>query len=479
MLLRVIGWLLVIEACMMLIPCIAGAIYGEKTVIRFLICVGITGAAGFLLMNLRPRSKEMGKREAIVLTAMTWVILSLFGMLPFIACGVSDSVTNAFFETMSGFTTTGATALTTLEGVPHSIILWRSVTQWVGGLGILLFTLAVTPMLNYSGGIQLFNAEVTGITHDKLQPRISHTAKGLWMVYIALTATMMILLSFSEMGFFNALCYSLSTLSTGGFTTSDAGIKTWDTYYIKIVLTVFMFLGGVNFALLFKVANKQWRGVFKNETLRIYCIVLLAASAIFAFNIWFHRPYSSIGQLLVDPIFEAASILSSTGITSPDFAGWGPIPVIILILMVISGACAGSTTGGAKIDRFIVLVKFLRNEFYRLMYPNAIRTVVINGQGTPPPLLMKTLAFLFLYFLVILAGAVGLILFGLNTHDALMCSLAAINNNTGLDAHITTIGGDYHSIADGAKWLLSFIMLTGRLELYTVLILFTRVFWKR
>lgn len=479
MILRVIGWLLVIEACMMIIPCIAGIIYNEQTVIKFLICVGITGAAGFGLMNLRPKSKDMGKREAIVLTALTWVILTLFGMLPFIACGVTDSVTNAFFETMSGFTTTGATVLTTLDSVPHSIILWRSVTQWIGGLGILLFTLAVTPMLNYSGGIQLFNAEVTGITHDKLQPRISHTAMGLWMVYIVLTATLMILLSFSDMGFFNALCYSLSTLSTGGFTTSDAGIKTWDTYYIKIVLTIFMFLGGVNFALLFKVANKQWRCIFKNDSLKIYCIILLVAWVIFAFNIWFHRPYSSIGQLLVDPIFEAVSTLSSTGITSPDFSGWAPITNIVLIIMVISGACAGSTTGGAKIDRFIVLVKFLRNEFYRLMYPNAIRTVVINGHGTPPPLLMKTLAFLFLYFLVLLTGAVGLILFGLDTQDALLCSMAAINNNTGLDANLTNIGGNYHSIADGAKWLLSFIMLTGRLELYSVLILFTRVFWKR
>ena len=229
MLLRVIGYLLVIEAVFMLVPCIFALWYKENAFADFLICAGITGASGGAMMLLRPRYKDMGKREAILLTGMTWVILSLFGMLPFLLTGTHMSVADAFFETMSGFTTTGASVLNTLEGVPNSILAWRCVVQWVGGLGIILFTLAVVPMLNYAGGMQLFNAEVTGITHDKLRPRVSFTAKGLWGIYIFLTALLIIFLSFSKMNFFEAFCHGLSTMSTGGFSTNDMSIALWDS----------------------------------------------------------------------------------------------------------------------------------------------------------------------------------------------------------------------------------------------------------
>ena len=203
LLLRVIGMLLIIEAVFMVVPCLTGLLYGEGSTLSFLVCIGITAGAGFLMTLLKPRSSEIGKREAILLTGLTWVILSLFGMLPFLFCGTHLNVSDAFFETISGFTTTGASVLNSLKDVPHSILIWRCVIQWIGGLGIILFTLAVVPMLNYQGGMQLFNAEVTGITHDKLRPRVSYTAKGLWMVYIILTVILTILLSFSDMDLFD------------------------------------------------------------------------------------------------------------------------------------------------------------------------------------------------------------------------------------------------------------------------------------
>lgn len=478
MLLRVIGWLLLIEATFMIAPCITGLCFGEDSFLDFLICVGITAGSGVMMMSIPRNSREMGKREAILLTGMTWVILSLFGMLPFLICGTHLSITDAFFETMSGFTTTGATTLNSLSGVPHSILLWRCIVQWIGGLGIILFTLAVVPMLNYQGGMQLFNAEVTGITHDKLRPRVSSTAKGLWIVYISLTGLLVLLLSFSQMDIFDAVCYGLSTMSTGGFANSDLSIDEWDSLYIKIVIVIFMFIGGVNFSLLFKAVTGNPVKALKNDALKCYIWIIAICYVLLCVNVVMQGLYHEIEDLTIDPLFQAVSILSSTGLTEPDFSDWGPVSVVVLIIMMFMGACAGSTSGGAKIDRFIVLAKFLKNEFYKIMHPNAVTTVSINGKGTSYLIVQKVLAFLFLYVIVIFAGGISLVLLGLPLKDSFFCALSAISN-TGLGTDITGVSGNYAYVPDAAKWILSFIMLVGRLELYTILILFTPMFWKK
>jgi len=478
MLLRVIGWLLTIEALFMAVPCLTGLIYGEDSMFRFLICMGITAGCGMVMVSLRPKSREMGKREAILLTGLTWIILSLFGMLPFLICGTHMSVTDAFFETMSGFTTTGASVLNTLEGVPHSILLWRCIVQWVGGLGIILFTLAVVPMLNYQGGMQLFNAEVTGITHDKLRPRISYTAQGLWLVYICLTTFLIILLSLSEMSFFDSVCYGLSTMSTGGFSNSDMSVMEVDNLYIKIVLLVFMFLGGVNFAIIYKAARGDVRSAVRNDVLKWYLAIILICYLLLCINLWHRGMLHNIDDWTIDPLFQTVSILSSTGLTEPDFADWGPASVVILIVMMMMGACAGSTSGGAKIDRFIILFKFLKNEFYKMMHPSTVTTVCINGKGTSNSIVMKTLAFLFLYVIVIMIGGTILVITGIPLKDSFFVCLSAISN-TGLGTEITGVEGNYAHVPDFAKWILSFIMLVGRLELYTILLIFTSSFWKK
>lgn len=478
MLLRVIGWLLMIEALFMLVPCLTGLIYGENSVMQFLVCMGITAGCGMAMVSLKPKSREMGKREAILLTGLTWVILSMFGMLPFLICGTHLSVTDAFFETMSGFTTTGASVLNSLEGVPHSILLWRCVVQWVGGLGIILFTLAVVPMLNYQGGMQLFNAEVTGITHDKLRPRVSYTAQGLWFVYICLTTLLIILLSFSEMSLFDAICYGLSTMSTGGFSNSDMSLTELDNLYIKIILLIFMFLGGVNFALIYKAARGDVKSAMRNDVLKWYLVIIGICYALLCLNLWKRGMIDSLDDWTIDPLFQAVSILSSTGLTEPDFADWGPEAVVVLIIMMVMGACAGSTSGGAKIDRFIILFKFLKNEFFKMMHPSAVTTVCINGKGTPNPIVMKTLAFLFLYVIVIMTGGTIIVLTGMPLKDSFFICLSAISN-TGLGTDITGVEGNYALVPDLAKWVLSFVMLTGRLELYTILLIFTTSFWKK
>ena len=478
MLLRVVGLLLIIEAFFMLVPLIVGFIYNEGSAISFLICIGITLGAGLGMVCLKPKYRDMGKRDAILLTGLIWIILSLFGMLPFLFCGTHLSVTDAFFETMSGFTTTGASVLNSLTDVPHSILVWRCVIQWVGGLGIILFTLAVVPMLNYQGGMQLFNAEVTGITHDKLRPRVSFTAKGLWGVYIILTILLIVLLSFSKMDFFDAFCYGLSTMSTGGFSTSDMSLDNFNSNYIKIVMSIFMFIGGVNFALIYNLAVKKTINIWKNDAFRFYVWVIVISYALFCLNVTIEGLVLEPADLTIDPLFQAISILSSTGITEPDFADWGPISTLVLIVMMFMGACAGSTSGGAKVDRFIILFKFLKNEFYKMMHPSTVTTVTINGKGTTTAIVNKTLAFLFVYAIVILIGGMALCLMGLPLHDGFFCSLSAISN-TGLGTSTTGISGNFALIPDMAKWLLALIMLIGRLELFTILLIFTPTFWKK
>ena len=478
MLLRVIGWLLLIEAVFMLAPCIVGFVYGEHSGLQFLICIGITVGSGVGMVSLKPKSREMGKREAIMLTGLTWVVLSLFGMLPFLFCGTHMSITDAFFETMSGFTTTGASVLDTLMNVPHSILLWRCVVQWIGGLGIILFTLAVLPMLNYQGGMQLFNAEVTGITHDKLRPRVSFTAQSLWSVYIILTLICIGLLCFSEMSVFDAVCYGLSTMSTGGFANQDLSVSELGDLYIKVVLMIFMFMGGVNFSLLYKLVTGKIREAFRNEVIRWYVILIFVFAAILALNVYLTGLMENIEDVTIDPLFQTVSLISSTGLVEPDFYDWGSLPVILLVIMMLMGACAGSTSGGAKIDRFVILFKFIKNEFHKLMHPNAITTVTLNGKGTPAPVLMKTLAFLFLYIVVIVIGGLLLVIIGLPLKDGFFISLSAVSN-TGLGTDITGINGNFALIPDVAKWLVSFLMLVGRLELFTILILFFPSFWRK
>ena len=478
MLLRTIGWLLMVLSCFMIFPLIVSLIYHDSETRPILKSIIITFISAMALMSLKPKSRDMGKREAILLTALIWVILSMFGMIPFMLCGTHNSISDAFFDTMSGFTTTGASVLTTLKTIPHSLLLWRCLLQWIGGLGIILFTLAVVPMLNNKGGMLMFNEEVTGITHDKLRPRVSNTAKSLWFIYICLTITCILLLWASRMNLFEAICHGLSTVSTGGFSTNDMSVRDWNSPYIVVILTIFMFVGGVNFNLIFTTLHGDYKKMIKNDAFKWFCITILFGFIVFTISIIGKGHLHSWQEVTIVPLFQSVSIISSTGLVVPHFAFWGAVPYIVMIIFMAIGGCAGSTSGGAKIDRFIILFRFLKNETYRTMYPSAIKTVKVNGKGTSYVIVMKVLAFLCIYFLVIFAGGLVLTMLGVPISESFFLSLSAISNSG--------IGTDMQSgvicislIPDAAKWVLSFIMLTGRLELYTVILLFTRSFWKK
>ena len=476
--LRVIGMLLIIEALFMLVPLFTCIMYGEEDMKAFGITIAVTLLAGSgLTFGLRPSNPEMGKRDGFLLTSLVWVFFSLFGMLPFMIGNAGMSISDAFFEAMSGFTTTGASVIKSVDQLSRGIIMWRSLMQWLGGMGIILFTLAVIPMLNHSGGMQMFNAEVTGITHDKLRPRISQTAKGLWGIYCVLTLLLTILLWIGPMDFYTALCYTFSTISTGGFTTSDAGINEYGTLYVKTVITLFMFLGGVSFSLMFRWWNGDHGSLWRNDVFRAYVRIILGCLALFIISIFLMNAYTGIESVTIDPLFQIISTLTSTGFMVEGARNWGPFVISLLFVLMFFGSCAGSTSGGAKIDRMLFLIKNADNEIYRCVHPNTIVGVRINGITASYDTVNKVIAFLCIYMMLIVGGGIALTALGIPIVDSFFSSFACLSN-TGLDVNITGYGDNYIALPDTGKWILAIEMLIGRLEIFTVLLLFTRGFWK-
>lgn len=478
-LLRIIGLLMIFEAFFLIIPTLTCVYYGEKDWIPFGGTTILTAVIGILMLSrIRPRTGHMSKRDGFLLTALVWIVFSIFGMLPFLTCSTPLSISDAFFESMSGFTTTGASVLDNVSGMSHGILLWRAMMQWIGGMGIILFTLAVVPMLNHSGGMQMFNAEVTGITHDKIRPRISQTAKSLWTVYLTLTVILVLLLWAGPMDFFDSICHAFGAISTGGFSTESFGIVAYHSDYVKIVLTIFMFIGGVNFALIYKTVSGNTRAIRNNDVLRAYVMTIAIFYVLFAITIISRGQCNSWQDITINPIFQIVSTITSTGYSSVNYEAWGPFVLALMFVLMFTGACAGSTSGGAKIDRLLYLIKNCRNEIYRCIHPNAILSVRINGKVINPDIVSKVIAFLCIYMLLIVAGGLTLSAFDVPLIDSFFSAFSCISN-TGLGAGVTGYGSSYEILPDAAKWVLSLMMLIGRLEIFTVLLLFTRVFWRK
>ncbi len=477
--LRVVGWLLFIEAAFMLAPLVTSLIYGEDDVMAFVWSIVIILASGAALtFGLRTSETSMGKREGFLLTALVWIAFSTFGMLPFLLSAKPLSISDAFFEAMSGFTTTGASVLTSVEQFSKGICMWRCLMQWIGGMGIILFTLAVLPMLNHSGGMQMFNAEVTGITHDKIRPRISQTAKGLWGIYILLTIVLIFLLWLGPMNLYESICHAFSSISTGGFSTADHSIGGYHSVYLKIVLAIFMFLGGTSFALLFKVGHGDYKALWRNDVFKSYVKIIAFFYVAFVVTIALNGQATSIEAITIDPLFQIISTITSTGLTSCNFEIWGSFTLSLIFVLMFIGSCAGSTSGGAKIDRMLYLIKNVRNEIYRCLHHNAILSVRINGKVMASETVSKVIAFLCLYVIIIFFGGIVLTAVGLPIVDAFFSSFSCVSN-TGLGAGVTGYGGSYDLVPDVGKWVLSLLMLIGRLEIFTILILLTPGFWRR
>ncbi len=478
MLLRVAGWLLMIEGAFMLVPLVTALIYRESDWLPFAVAAALTEVIGYALNHfIQPTHSDMGRREGFLLTASAWVVFSLFGMLPFIFCATPQTVSVAFFEAMSGFTTTGATAMPDTVTYSHAVNMWRAVMQWIGGLGIILFTLAVLPMLNYTGGMQLFNAEVTGITHDKIQPRVSQTAMTLWGMYIALTAACAVLLALGPMDTFSAVCHAFSTLSTGGFSCAAPGEDVFAPAYTRLVVTAFMALGGINFVLIYRALHGHFRDVAKNNIFRLYLRIIVLCTAVFFVATLILQTESGWVNALINSAFRVVSTITSTGFTLGDPWAAGSFGFCIMIVLLYFGGCAGSTSGGAKLDRAIVMGKFAANETRRALRPNNILAVKVGNSVLTIETVQKTIAFLIIFAAVIFFGGLVLTAMGIPMADALVSSLSAITNGYGILSQ--GLGASLYSMPAAGLWVLALIMLIGRLEVFTIIVLLLPSFWRR
>lgn len=477
MIYRITGFLLLIETAMLL--CCGGVslLYHEDDLISFLQSASLTALMGVVLLFIgRGAEKQLGRRDGYVIVTVAWLAFSLFGMLPFYLSGYIPSITNAFFETMSGFSSTGATILNDIEKLPHGLLFWRSMTQWIGGLGIVFFTIAVLPIFGV-GGIQVFAAEASGPTHDKVHPRIGVTAKWIWGIYAGMTGTLIILLVFGGMGLFDSICHAFTTTSTGGFSTKQTSIEYYHSPYIDYVISVFMFLSGVNFTLLLLMFNGKIKKFIHDAELKFYFMSVAFFTVFIA--VWLYQT-SSMGaeEAFRKSLFQVISLQTSTGFATADYMLWPSILWGCLLIVMIMGACAGSTTGGIKCIRMVILFKVAKNEFKHILHPNAVLPVRVNKQVISPSIQSTVLAFTFLYAIIAIISILVMMGFGVGFLESIGTVISSIGN---MGPGLGTCGPafSWSELPDAAKWLLSFLMLLGRLELFTVLLLFSSDFWKR
>jgi len=480
---RILGHLLVLEGVFLFLSFLVALLYQEADIQAFAISTGITFAVGIsIAFFTRKFSKDFGKREGYIIVSLAWVVFSLFGTLPFLLSGAIPSFTDAFFETMSGFTTTGASILNNIEELPHGILFWRSVSQWIGGMGMIVMSLAILPMLGI-GGMQLYAAEVPGPTPDKLHPRVRETAKRLWGIYILLTAVEVILLWIGEMNLFDAVCHSFTSMATGGYSTKQASIMFFQSPYTQYVITFFMFLAGVNFTLHYYVLKGRPISVWKNEEFRYYLglvltfTLLISTALAFQQDIW-GGGFQKLEQAFRDSLFQVVSIVTTTGYVSADYLLWSPIALVLIFSLMFVGGSAGSTGGGMKVVRILLLFKNGALEFKRLMHPNAIIPVRLNHRAISPAIITNVLAFIVFYILIFVLGTIVMALLGFDLDSAMGSVIATLGN---IGPGIGSVGPveNFANVPAFGKWFLSFLMLIGRLELFTVLILFSSAFWKK
>lgn len=477
--LTLLGTLLIIEAAFLAVPLLVCVLESENDWKAFLPAVLITGLCGILLKTLeKPESDNLGRKDGCMITCVVWIMYSIFGMLPFIWGSPHLNISEGFFEAMSGFTTTGATVIRDVESCSHGILLWRALTQWIGGLGIVIFTLTVIPSLNNSRGIFMFHAEVSGITHDKIGARIANTAKILWGLYGTLTVILIFLLWIGPMNFFESVCHAFATISTGGFSTHNDSIASYNSFYVKFILTLFMFIGGVNFGLIFAAVRGRLKELFSNDVFRAFLLLIFFNYLVSLISILHSGNYKGWQSLTIDPVFHIVSAMTSTGFGAGNFEAWGELALVLTLLMMYFGACAGSTTGGAKIDRLLYMLKNCRVEIRRAVSPRSMKAIRINNQIITPEHTNEIIAFLLVYTGLILFGGILLSALDFPIVDAFFSSISCASNN-GLGAGVTGVTGSYDFVPSVGKWVMSFLMLAGRLEIFALIMLVTPSFWKK
>lgn len=466
---------------LMLVPAVCTLFYPEDDFSAFLISALITSLAGLALMVVcrTPETPtEIRRREGFLIAALCWVFASIFGAIPYYLYGVFASPVDALFESTAGFTTTGATALASIEWLPKGILFWRNFTQWLGGMGIIVLGIAIFPRL-FVGGAQLMGLETTGPTTEKFAPKIAETAKKLWIVYIALTAVLTVLLIFGGMSFFEALTHSFSTLSTGGFSCRDASIGAYDSGYIQGLITLFMFLGGTSFVLHFYFFTGRPGKLLRNSEFRFYLFFVIAATMFIALELIQTGVYGTFSESLRYASFQVVSIITTTGFTTTDFDAWPAFVKWVIFMLMFFGACAGSTSGSVKGLRIMVLFKKAHREIRRLVYPNVVSPITIEGKAINEKAVASITSFFILY--ILLCGFIALVILMLEDISLESAVSAAAASITNVGPAFDEVGpaNHYAHLESPTKIILSLAMIIGRLELYTVLVLLMPSFWKR
>lgn len=477
MICRVLGILLFIESAMFLLCAGISLCYGEYDYKYFLYTAFLNVAIGGVLLVLgRKAENRLTRRDGYCIVSLTWVLFTFFGMLPFYFSGGIPSITDAFFETMSGFTTTGATILDNIEALPHGMLFWRSLTQWIGGLGIVFFTIAVFPVFG-GGNLQLFSAEATGVTRDKIHPKINVMAKWIWIVYLVLTVVETVLLMIGGMNLFDAVCHSFATTATGGYSTKQASVSYWNSPFIEYVIAIFMILSGVNFSLYFMCMKGKGKRLFKDDELRWFLKSVGILTLIITLALFFQNQYD-LESAFRKALFQVATAHTSCGFATDDYNLWPPFTWMLLVFAMMAGGCTGSTSGGIKNMRLLILARNIKNEFKRMLHPNAVLPVRVNHQVISPSVVATVNTFFVFYLLCALVGWTLLMFFGVGLTEAMSTVISSLGNvGPGLGAFGPAFS--WAALPDAAKWVLSFLMLIGRLELFGVLLLFYSGFWEK
>jgi len=475
------GILLLFVGVMMLLPLGVSYCYGDGDSNAIIWSMIITVVTGIALLFLRRKKKELGLREGFAVVTFSWVAAALAGALPFYLSGAIPTFTDSLFESMSGFTTTGASILgahNPIESIPHGILFWRSLTHWLGGMGIILLSLAVLPMLGV-GGMQLFRAEVPGPTKDKLTPRIKDTAKILWMVYLSFSVLEILLLWLGGMNLFDSACHTFGTMATGGFSTKSASIGYYDSRFIQYVIIIFMFIAGTNFALhyLFLFRGRIGR-YWSSREFRFFFFLVWAFTLLLVIHALITRPGTGLETSFRESLFQVNAILTTTGYGTTDWEVWGAFPQILLVMMMFVGGMAGSTGGGVKVIRVQVLLAQIKIELSRLIHPNAVMPLRIGDKLIDDGIVRNVLAFLLAFAIILTVSTAVLSAMGIDMVTSFGAAIASLSN---IGPGLGEVGptDNYGWMPVAAKWVLIPLMMLGRLEVFTVLILFSRHFWRR
>ena len=474
---KIIGSLLFIEALFMSLCALIAFYFQEDDVMAFLMSLLLTFGCGFVFLYLgRDSENSLSRRDAYVVVTATWAFFSLFGMFPFLIHGSITNVTDAFFESTSGFTTTGASIFDDVEALPHGILFWRSLTQWIGGLGIVFFTIAILPSL-VGGSVKVFAAEATGPIKAKMHPRLTTTAKWIWSIYLILTIVCGISFWIAGMNWFEALNYSMTTTATGGFSIYNDGTAIFQSTSIDYITILFEFLAGIKFTLLYiSIFKKKPASLFKNSEFKLYLTIVILATAGIMLILFLMQNYS-IEDAFRNALFQVVSLITTTGIFNDDIGSWPHITWIIMGFAMFLGACAGSTSGGFKCIRGVMTLKVLQNNFRQIIHPNAVLPVKVNGQSVPQSRITALFAFFTLFVLMAFATTAIMIIAGIDPTNSIVIALSCVSNVGPTLANDVGPYLTWSGMADYIKWILCLLMLMGRLEIMTVLVLFTRSFW--